>query len=148
MAKTVADLAKELNITRQAVLKRIDNLADNLRPKKVGGRYIIESEAEAYIKGFKSDTEKKRQPTDNQPTTNKVVNEVVNLELEVKHLKEQLKTKDKQIDKLHKQADNLHKLLDQQQRLTLVANQEAETLKIEMAENKKPKTLWERIKGK
>lgn len=143
--KTVADIAKELGISRQAVLKRIDNLSDNHKPTKIGGVYAINSETEALIKGIKPTTN--QQPNDNQMTTN----QVVSLQKEIEHLKEQAKVKDRQIEQLSNQADNLHKLLDQQQQLTLISNKEIETLKLEIKETeaeKQPKGFWERLRGK
>lgn len=141
--KTVADIAKELGISRQAVLKRIDNLSDNHKPTKISGVYAINSEIEALIKGIKPTTN--RQPNDNQMTTN----QVVSLQKEIEHLKEQAKVKDKQIEQLSNQANNLHKLLDQQQQLTLISSKEIETLRLELTEaEKQPKGFWERLRKK
>lgn len=145
--KTVGQIAQELGISNQAVLKRINNLSDNHKPTKVGGAYVINSEIEALIKGIKPTTNP--QPNNNQPTTDKVVS----LQKEIEHLKEQAKVKDKQIAQLNNQADTLHKLLDQQQQLTLISNKEVETLKLEMKEKEqeaesKPKGFFARFKQK
>lgn len=145
--KTVSQIAQELGISNQAVLKRINNLSDNHKPTKVSGTYVIDSEIEALIKGVKPTTNP--QPTNNQPTTN----QVVSLQKEIEHLKEQAKVKDKQIAQLNNQAETLHKLLDQQQQLTLISNKEVETLRLETKEKEqeagnKPKGFFARFKQK
>lgn len=53
----------------------------------------------------------------------------------------------KQHDEDKKQIENLTKLLDQQQQLTLMAQQNQENLKIELAEERS-KTWWQKLRGK
>ena len=53
----------------------------------------------------------------------------------------------KQHDEDKRQIENLTKLLDQQQQLTLMAQQNQENLKIELAEERS-KTWWQKLRGK
>lgn len=121
--KTIKELADELEISKQALQKRINNLPDNLKPTKVGGKFLISPILQRYF----YDILKIRQPSDN-----KVVEVGGDLEMVVSDLK-----KDK-LDLIHrlevkeKEMERMQKLLDQQQQLTLQANKQIEQLQSQL----------------
>lgn len=126
---TVKQLADELNITTQAMHKKINQLPPGLKPKKVKGAYAIQPETADYIRENTASYHKDKQPDDNQAD---------NQDTTIKTLQEQLKTKDEQIKELHR-------LLNQQQQLNLHASEQINQFQIEHKEQAAEKRRWWQI---
>lgn len=118
--KTIKQLAKELNISKQALTKHINNQNDNIRQLvvKKGNKFLIDESLEIIIKknyeevGNLKKEEKNNNSNINKSTTTTTTDEVVNLEL-IEMLKEELKNKDKLIEDLREDNKILNKSLIQ-----------------------------------
>lgn len=88
MSKTIKQLADELGVSKQAVMKRIDNLGLRSKLAKNGNQYLIDDTTEKLIK---SGTLKQLQST---PSSLQLVS---TLQSQVDTLKQQLDVKDEQI---------------------------------------------------
>jgi len=117
--KTIKELADELNISKQALQKRINKLPDNQKPKKVGGKFKINTELQGYFYEIFG----KQQPSDNQVVEidNPLSEVVTDLKKDKKDLLNRLEIKEKEMERMQK-------LLDQQQQLTLQSNKQIEQL--------------------
>lgn len=148
--KSVSEVAKELNISRQAVHQKLKQLPSNLTPKKVNGAYQLTPDIVDFISGNTSSTNSVNQ-VDNQPI-DKEVDGIIEVLTELKRqnekLHQQLEVKDKQIEAKDKQlADqkellsDLTRLVDQQQQLTLRTDNKNEKLEIELKSLKEEKEI-------
>lgn len=138
--KTVKQLSKELEMSKTYLMKIIDNnnLRSNLR--KVGNKFMIDSDTEISIlkvlnRFIEEETQTESQTNANNSTTESQNNNNSSTTIENKlqtienssvidFLQEQLRMKDKQIEELHR-------LLNQEQQLNA-----KNTQKIELLENK------------
>jgi len=117
--KTIKELADELNISKQALQKRINQLPDNLKPTKVGGKFLINVDLQKYfydVFGIK------------QRKDNLVVDFDNRLSAVVNSLKEDKQILIDRLEVKEKEMERMQKLLDQQQQLTLQSNKQIETL--------------------
>lgn len=127
--KTVKELSEEMGISKQALLKKINNLPINQQPTKFHGKYMIGEELESKLKAYKKGKlrgEFVQEPIENnQTTTNQqpINNYIVDI------LKEQIEYLKKQIDAKDDQIDKIQKLLENQQVLNLKSNESLVTLK-------------------
>lgn len=121
MSKTVKELADDLGVSRQYIQKVISNLPATKKPTKLQHRYIIDNQAEAYIKALILKTDNKE--------TNKATNSssMANQKYEVA-LKEQIRLLKAQLDKKDDQLEKMQKLLDQSQQLQLMTEQKLKLL--------------------
>lgn len=157
--KTIKQIAEEMGISKQALLKKINNLPSDRQPEKVGGRYIIGHELEMQLKSNNTklngifDFEKvtndqihittdnqsttNQQPTDNQSTTNRqpTDNHIIDI------LKDQIQYLQKQLDSKDDQILKIQKLLENQQILTLKSSERLKELETE----KVRKTLFDKV---
>lgn len=114
--KSVSEVAKELNISRQAVHQKIKHLPSHLTPKKVNGAYQLTPEIVDFIK-INTNSSTNNNQTDNQEIDKQLdaLERLIEQQKEtIDILKSQLEEKDKQISNL--QTTNIH-----QQQLTLNA---------------------------
>lgn len=147
--KTIKQIAEEMGISKQALLKKINNLPSDRQPEKVGGRYIIDHELEMQLKdnntklnGSFDDFQKLTKDqihdkTDNQPTTNQqpTDNHIIDI------LKDQIQYLQKQLDSKDDQIFKIQKLLENQQILTLKSNERLKQLETE----KERKSLFDKV---
>lgn len=132
--KSVSEVAKELNISRQAVHQKLKHLPSNLSPNKINGAYQLTPDIVDFIRGSTSSSTSVNQ-VDNQSVDEqidglkKVLKEV---KRENEKLYEQLDTKDKQLAKKDELLSESNRIVDQQQQLTLQANNKNEKLEIEL----------------
>lgn len=103
---TVSDFARELNISIQAVYKRINKSDSDLKPfvKKDNGKTYIDKAALIAVYNFKEPVDESNSPA-------------------IDILKTEILEKNKQIENLLAQLENANKLLDQQQQLMLLDKQ-------------------------
>ena len=103
---TVSDFARELNISIQAVYKRINKSDSDLKPfvKKDNGKTYIDKAALTAVYNFKETVDESNSPA-------------------IDILKTEILEKNKQIENLLAQLENANKLLDQQQKLMLLDKQ-------------------------
>ncbi|HBT59453.1 MAG TPA: hypothetical protein DEA45_01360 [Acholeplasmataceae bacterium] len=132
--KSVSEVAKELNISRQAVHQKIKQLPSNLTPNKVNGAYQLTPAIVDFIRNNTSST-----INDNQFGNQTIDKQVDGLKEVLKEIKreneklyQQLETKDKQLAERDELLKELKRLIDQQQQLTLQANNRNEKLEIEL----------------
>lgn len=124
---SVKQLAEELNITKQAVHKKIAQLPTELTPNKVNGAYRLSPKIVDFIKNSTN-----YQSTDNQQVNQPVEGEVVALKMFIDELKEEKEKLYKQLDQKDSQLHQVQKLVDQQQQLTLQANRQNERLQLQL----------------
>jgi len=124
---SVRELANELNISKQAVHKKINQLPAKLTPKKVNGAYRLSPKVVAAIKDLTDSS-----PTDNQLDNQPVDGEVVALKMVIEELKKDKEQLYKQLDQKDTQLGQVQKLVDQQQQLTLQANKQNERLQLQL----------------
>lgn len=103
MSKTIKQIADELGVSKQAVMKRIDNLGLRSKLAKNGNQYLIDDTTERLIK---SGTLKQLQST---PSSSQLVS---TLQSQVDVLKQQLYVKDEQIKAQSQQIEQLTKALE------------------------------------
>lgn len=97
MAKTIKQIAVELNVSKQAVFKKIDNLGLRSELTKNGNQFTVDNEIETLIKQGFMDNE--RQPVDDNQTST--------VDTLIAMLQEELKTKNKVIEE---QAETIKQL--------------------------------------
>jgi predicted RNA-binding protein YlqC (UPF0109 family) len=120
--KTVVELSVELNIDLQKLKNKINYAV------RTGKLEVVKKSGKNYY-------EKKAVET--------LLNKVENAD----EFNNEIQLLRKQHDEDKRQIENLTKLLDQQQQLTLMAQQNQENLKIELAEERS-KTWWQKLRGK
>jgi len=152
--KTVTELAEELNISRQAIQKRIKKLPSEKRPKKIDGKYRLSEEVVREIFDNPQNEEFVTTSSDNQVTTKlseKSLDNQQNEEFVTTSSDNQVTTKlseenfdilaifneDKQklykiISNLENRLEESQKLLSQQQQLTLQSNKQIEKLQLQL----------------
>lgn len=158
--KTIKQLAMELNISKQALTKYINNQNDNIRQLvvKKGNKFLIDESLELIIKnhyeevGSLKKEEKNNNSNINESTT---ADEVVNLEL-IEMLKVELKNKDKLIEDLREDNKILNRsliqALEKQQQIMLdftrneFTNKLIEAKKIEVESEDENKAVIEEKK--
>lgn len=128
---TVRELSKELDVTKQALHKRISQLPTELTPKKVGGAYMLTPDIVEYIKEEMNIVDSPSQ-SDSQSVDSEVDKEVDALNKLVDELKAEKERLYGQIDKKDDQITQLQKLVDQQQQLTLYSNEQSKRLQLEL----------------
>lgn len=137
---TIKELADELNVSKTAINKKIDETFKEKYVTKNGNRFVIDVFGQKIIKSmFKDVNENQKRKPNQEPFFDLVCVLKENLE----RTEEQLKAKDNQIEALQK-------LLDQQQVLTLQANQKIEQLEMNQTESEEKEKLsfWQRLFGK
>lgn len=137
---TIKELADELNVSKTAINKKIDETFKEKYVTKNGNRFVIDVSGQKVIKSmFKEVNANQERKPNQEPVFDLVCVSKENLE----RTEEQLKVKDNQIEALQK-------LLDQQQVLTLQANQKIEQLEMNQAESEEKEKLsfWQRLFGK
>lgn len=118
--KTIKQLAMELNISKQALTKYINNQNDNIRQLvvKKGNKFLIDESLELIIKNHYKEVGnlKKEEYNDNvninKSTTKTTTDEVVNSEL-IEMLKKELQNKDRLIEDLREDNKKLNRSLIQ-----------------------------------
>jgi len=156
MSKTIKQIADELGVSKQAVVKRIDNLGLRSKLAKNGNQYLIDDTTEKLIK---SGTLKQIEST---PSSSQLVSTLLS---QVDTLKQQLDVKDEQLkaqqeqitalqaelerERQHArgQSDKLAVLADQAQQLQAAAEQARQQLLIEDSQNPPKRHWWNRRKG-
>lgn len=138
MSKSVKDIAFELGVTKQAVLKKIDKLGLKDKLKKVANQYIINEEAENLIKSDFAPKSTNQQSQTNADTCKELLNIIDTL-------KSELEIKNQQIQDLSDRLGESQKLLMQQQQLNLLSEQKV-LLLTEQAGQAQPikKRWWQR----
>lgn len=131
---SVRELAEELNITKQAVHKKISQLPTEFTPKKVNGAYRLSADIVDYIVNSTNN-----HSTDNQHNNQPVEGEVVALKMLIEELKEEKGKLYKQLDQKDNQLNQVQKLVDQQQQLTLQSNKQNEKLQLQLEQTEKTK---------
>lgn len=130
MSKTMKQLTVEFGVTRQAIMRKMD---DNFRSKYVSkvhsngaSRLIISDDGYKLLKQhFLSSN--RAVSNENVSYSNHVTHySVTNTAMEL--LEKQLVEKDNQIEKLQQSLSEAHKLLSQQQQLNLSASRQNELL--------------------
>lgn len=135
MSKSVKDIALEIGVSKQAVLKKIDKLGLKDKIKKVANQYIIDDEAENLIK---SDFAPKS--TNQQSQTNAdICKELSNI---IDTLKTELEIKNQQIQDLSDRLAESQKLLMQQQQLNLLSEQKVLLLTDQAGQAQPEKKRW------
>ena len=147
--KSVAELANELNVTPQAIYKRLNgSLKVRLKnhTQRKNGKTVIDSEGQAIIKNsFETKIKKDSKQVENVNTI----------------LVEQLQKKDEQIQQLMNQNENLLEKIEnmqvllrheQEKNMILIEQQTHDDTKIftdiSEVENKQSKSWWEKLIGK
>ena len=137
---TIKELADELNVSKTAINKQIDETFKEKYVTKNGNRFVIDVSGQKVIKSMFKEVNANQERKPNQEP---VFDLVCVLKENLERTEEQLKVKDNQIEALQK-------LLDQQQVLTLQANQKIEQLEMNQAESEEKEKLsfWQRLFGK
>lgn len=137
---TIKELADELNVSKTAINKKIDETFKKKYVTKNGNRFVIDVFGQEVIKSMFKETNTNQERKPNQEP---VFDLVCILKENLERTEEQLKAKDNQIEALQK-------LLDQQQVLTLQANKKIEQLEMNQAESEEEEklSLWQRLFGK
>ncbi|HCM89651.1 MULTISPECIES: DUF536 domain-containing protein [Vagococcus] len=137
---TIKELADELNVSKTAINKKIDETFKEKYVTKNGNRFVIDVSGQKVIKSMFKEVNANQERKPNQEP---VFDLVCVLKENLERTEEQLKVKDNQIEALQK-------LLDQQQVLTLQANQKIEQLEMNQAESEEKEKLsfWQRLFGK
>ncbi len=118
MDKTIKQIAEELNISKQAVRKRVNQLPTNCYHSGINRTILINEEGQRLL-GLKVST--KYQPKVDTKVDTEVDTLVEMLKEQLHDTREQLKIKDKQIEELHQ-------LLDQSQKLQAISEQKIKAL--------------------
>ena len=137
LAKTIKQLADELNVSKQTIQYHYQRLPAKNQQKNSQGTNLISTTAERIIRSkvAKPLLAKKQQKGSKDPTkTSKENNDLlITLRREVEDLKsqrdKQLAAKDQQISSKDRQIDHLTKLIDQQQQLQIAIVAENRQLK-------------------
>lgn len=144
--KTVREVATELNVSKQAIHKKINQLPPTLKPKKIKGAYRLSPKTVDYIRTTTTtstnDNQNDNQPSDNQVDGEKAI--LKELKRENERLYQQLETKDSQLKERDKLLSDLTKIIDQQQQLTLRTDNRYEKLEIELESLKEETQLEEK----
>lgn len=130
MSKTMKQLTAEFGVTRQAIMRKMD---DNFRSKYVSkvhtngaSRLIISDDGYKLLKQHFLNSNK-AVSNESVSYSNRVTHDsVTNTAMEL--LEKQLVEKDNQIEKLQQSLSEAHKLLSQQQQLNLSTNRQNEKL--------------------
>lgn len=142
MSKTIKQIADELGVSKQAVVKRIDNLGLRSKLVKNGNLYLVDDTAEKLIK---SGTLKQIQST---PSSSMLVE---TLQAQVDILKQQLDIKDEQIKGQLKQIEQLTAALESTTAALTAAQAlhaaDKKQLLIEDSQNPPKRHWWNRRKG-
>jgi len=152
--KTVTELAEELNISRQAIQKRIKKLPSEKRPQKIDGKYRLSEEVVREIFDKQKSKEVLTTLSDNHLTTklsdktigkqkskgvlttlsdNQATTKLSDDNLDILAIINEDKQKlYKIISNLENRLDESQKLLSQQQQLTLQSNKQIDKLQIRL----------------
>ena len=130
MSKTMKQLTMEFGVTRQAIMRKMD---DNFRSKYVSkihsngaSRLIISDDGYKLLKQHFLNSNR-AVSNENASYSNHVTHDSVT-DTAMELLEKQLVEKDKQIEKLQQSLSEAHKLLSQQQQLNLSTNRQNEKL--------------------
>jgi len=126
--KTVTELAEELNISRQAIQKRIKKLPPDKHPKKVDGKYRLSEEVVKEMLKKQQGEEPVTTSSDNLPTS-KLSPDNLNILTIFSEDKQQLY---KIISNLENRLEESQLLLSQQQQLTLQSNKQIDKLQLQL----------------
>ena len=96
--KTIAQIATELGVSKQAIRNRIANLGLQSSLRKNGNSFAIDESQEALIKQDFEEKSQRENANQTQTETQSTLQFTLRLlEQEIKFLKEQIKVKDEQI---------------------------------------------------
>ena len=113
-------LTTEFGVTRQAIMRKMDNKFRNKYVSKVHSngisKLMISDDGYSLLKQYFSNSNKNVSSKDVN-YSNEVTHDNIKLAMEL--LEKQLDKKDQQIDKLQQSLSEAHRLLDQQQQLNL-----------------------------
>lgn len=135
MSKSVKDIALEIGVSKQAVLKKIDKLGLKDKIKKVANQYIIDDEAENLIKSDFAPKSTNQQSQTNADTYKELSNIIDTLKTE-------LEIKNQQIQDLSDRLAESQKLLMQQQQLNLLSEQKVLLLTDQAGQAQPEKKRW------
>ena len=114
MAKTIKQIADELQVSKTAVRKKIENLGLRSSLRLNGNQFAIDEKQENLIKSAfaQNNQEKSQTKTETKSETKSQTKFAIDEEAKelIEFLKEQLKEKDKQIEQLHKSLDQAQQL--------------------------------------
>lgn len=130
--KTVLELAKELNVSKQKLYRHIKKNYINEVHHDAGVIHISDAVEKCIKQDFSCDEVHQEPHHEAHQTTSNDALLIQSLQEQIEHLKAQLNGKDEQISKMQE-------LLNNQQVLTLQA-----TKKIELLENKEPEEQYEK----
>lgn len=98
MAKTVSEIAKELEVSRQAVHQAIDKSLDKEKLNKKGNAFILNAEEQRIIRDSFNNKENKSSSKNGQDLTTLLDGYLIK---ENEYLKKTIDSKDQQIEQLH-----------------------------------------------
>lgn len=138
--KTIKQIADELDVSKTAVRKKIENLGLQSSLRKNGNQFAIDETQEKLIKQAFSGNQTETKNANQSQTANHEVSDLVSvLETSITVLKAELEAKDRQIEKLQM-------LLDQEQQLHALTVQQSKALpdqeESNMVEAKKWWQFW------
>ena len=151
---TIRELAADVGTSKVAITKLLERTDKKKYLEKVGNKYYVPSDIEAFVRSYFSDREPKKAEKDNSAPIgeNTLTEEIIAL------LRDQLDAKDREIARLQEQVDNLIKALREANTLHHQAMQQL----AEPVENEEPiekgedaeavteepkKRLWSRFRG-
>lgn len=127
MAYTIIQLAKQFNVSKVAIQKRLTPEFKKRYVTKVANHLeVSEKGYQILAKHYQNkDTEGNARKEKSQTNTN-VIDNLESSDLSLQALVDQLKIKDNQLAVKDRQIERLQTLLDQQQKLTLQSNKQIE----------------------
>lgn len=126
MAKTITQLAKELNVSRQAIHQAIDKILDKEKLQKKGNAFILKPAQETKVKQYFDKSTSSKPSINTSNNTNQLTE---SLQDQISFLRQELEMKNTQIERMQ----------------ILLAN-EQEKQKLLPAETEKPQNWWRRFK--
>ena len=148
MSRTVSQLAKKLNLTRQGIHNRINNIKGfkEAHVKKIHNAMVIDENGCKIISHFKY-AKHERKSSHNQVTDDKYRN------LLIKQLKSEINDLHKEIKIRDQNTQELHQELNQEQELHLALTGENHQLrkkihKLDYLQKPAHKSFWQRLFGK
>lgn len=142
MSITIKELAKECNVSHEAIRKKISNLPTNLQPTKEKGAYRLSNEAADFIRNKIQSVGENTQQSNksNQPELDSLKAEIAALKKNEDYLKQLIATKDEQIG-------SLSQSLQQEQAISYEATKNITQLKLAL-DQEQAKGFWARLFGK
>ncbi|MGX7235604.1 hypothetical protein [Enterococcus italicus] len=150
MTMTIKELADTVGVSKQAIMKRINNLPDNLQPTKVKGVYSLNDDTVAYILAMYHkvvDHHEPLQSTDNQQKRPDDSVEIERLKEQIEDLKRDKELLHEHISSLTESMNKLNQSLQQEQAISYESTKKSNQLQLELQEEK-IKGFWKRIFGR